>query len=51
MLTTTLLFSVFKDDFEEERETNLSAMMAAMQLWGNGDVVRLTHIYTCIVAK
>ncbi|KAK2187665.1 hypothetical protein NP493_158g04070 [Ridgeia piscesae] len=27
-----------EDDFEEERETNLSAVMAAMQLWGGTDV-------------
>ncbi|KAI0231459.1 Signal recognition particle subunit SRP72 [Lamellibrachia satsuma] len=27
-----------EDDFEEERETNLSAVMASMQLWGDTDV-------------
>ena len=40
-------FSLYKklvkntqDDFEEERETNLSAVLAALQTWGDqGDVV------------
>ena len=34
-----MCYCCFQDDFEEERETNLSAVMAAMQLWGGTDMV------------
>ncbi len=27
------MMSFFQDDYDEERETNLSAVVAAMQLW------------------
>ena len=30
---------MFQDDFEEERETNLSAVMAALRMWSDEDVV------------
>ena len=38
-LIDVLLLLLLQDDFEEERETNLSAVMAAMQLWGGTHVV------------
>ncbi len=31
----------FQDDFEEERATNLSAVVAALQLWNHEEAVSL----------
>jgi len=34
-----LCCNVCQDDYEEERETNLSAAMAALRLWGDEEPV------------
>lgn len=35
------LIFVLKDDFDEERETNLAAVVASLQLWQDEDVVKI----------
>ena len=33
-----------QDDYEEERETNLSAAMAAVTLWGGEELVGMSDV-------
>lgn len=39
----TVLFKIFfvKDDYEEERQTNLSAVIASLQLWERKNIVSI----------
>lgn len=43
MFKIHLLFKIFfvKDDYEEERQTNLSAVIASLQLWERKNIVSI----------
>lgn len=35
-----------QDEYEEERKTNLAAVVASVSQWENTPVVSVTHVYT-----
>ena len=41
-LTQTVIY--FQDDYEEERTTNLTAVVAALQMWNGEDVVSIARV-------
>lgn len=45
LLFSSTSFFFVKDDYEEERQTNLSAVIASLQLWDRKNMVRLYDEY------